>query len=171
MSVSPTDGIPTLVRVFLCPYVGPIPLVGLTLTWSMGRKLALHITFYHSLCSKYMCYTANVCNKRNPSFCLVTLICSGTLLSKELTCSSFSSFKCNIIWQIKQQHQINAALWHRSLQLTKILYSTFWAFHDISSEQLDYARKCSHLFCFAVEAVYFFIFSQKQSIRHMSVSS
>ena len=25
--------IPTLVRVFLCPCVGPFPLVGLTLTW------------------------------------------------------------------------------------------------------------------------------------------
>ena len=25
--------IPTLVRVFLCPWVGPFPLVGLTLTW------------------------------------------------------------------------------------------------------------------------------------------
>ena len=36
--------IPTLVRVFLCPCVGPIPSVGLTLTWCMGRKLALHIT-------------------------------------------------------------------------------------------------------------------------------
>ena len=60
-------------------------------TWSMGRKLALHIiliahlisksaeTFhislhiilYHSICSKYKCYTAKVCNKRNPS--LVTI--------------------------------------------------------------------------------------------------
>ena len=28
--------IPTLVRVFLWPFVGPIPLVVLTLTWSMG---------------------------------------------------------------------------------------------------------------------------------------
>ena len=49
VSVSPTDGIrptqgqrkfpttcPRLVRVFLCPCVGPIPSVGLTLTWSMG---------------------------------------------------------------------------------------------------------------------------------------
>ena len=100
--------IPTLVRVFLCPCVDPIPSVGLTLalfaltkgqrskrqlsksftvviqplstrliklnfcfdlshrrsttasletrnsltlTWSMGRKLALHFTFYHSICS------------------------------------------------------------------------------------------------------------------------
>ena len=33
----------------------------------MGRKLALHITLYHAICSKYKCYTANVCNKRNPS--------------------------------------------------------------------------------------------------------
>ena len=39
--------LPTLVRVFLCPCVDPIPLVGLTLTWSMGRKLALHVTLYH----------------------------------------------------------------------------------------------------------------------------
>ena len=31
---------------FLCPCVGPIPSRGLMLTWSMGRKLALHITFY-----------------------------------------------------------------------------------------------------------------------------
>ena len=29
--------------------------------------LALHITLYHSIRSKYKCYTANVCNKRNPS--------------------------------------------------------------------------------------------------------
>ena len=36
--------ISTLVTVFLGPCVGPIPSVGLTLTWSMGRKLALHIT-------------------------------------------------------------------------------------------------------------------------------
>jgi len=33
--------------------VGPIPSVGLTLTWSMGRKLALHITLYHSIFSKH----------------------------------------------------------------------------------------------------------------------
>ena len=39
--------IPTLVRVFLCPCVGPFPSVGLTLTWFIwGRNLALHITFY-----------------------------------------------------------------------------------------------------------------------------
>ena len=37
------------------------------LTWSMGKKLALHITLYLSICSKYKCYTANLCNKRNPS--------------------------------------------------------------------------------------------------------
>ena len=37
--------IPTLVRVFLCPCVGPLPSVGLTLTWFIwGTKLALHIT-------------------------------------------------------------------------------------------------------------------------------
>ena len=37
--------IPTLVRVFLCPYAGPFPLVGLTLTWFIwGRNLAFHIT-------------------------------------------------------------------------------------------------------------------------------
>ena len=59
--------IPTLVRVFLSPCVGPIPPVGLTLAWSMGRNLALNITLYHSICPKYNCYTANVCNKRNPS--------------------------------------------------------------------------------------------------------
>ena len=35
------DLFPTLVRVLLCSCVGPIPLVGLTLTWS---KLALYIT-------------------------------------------------------------------------------------------------------------------------------
>ena len=63
--------IPTLVRVFLCPCVGPIPSVGLTLRWSMGRKLALHITLYHSTCSKYKCYTANVCKN-------VTLPCTWT---------------------------------------------------------------------------------------------
>ena len=39
--------IPTLVTVFLCPCVGPIPLVGQTLTWFIhvwGTKLALLIT-------------------------------------------------------------------------------------------------------------------------------
>ena len=40
---------PTLVRVFLCPCVGPVPLVGLTLTWfTWDRNLALHVTL-HSL--------------------------------------------------------------------------------------------------------------------------
>ena len=39
--------IPTLVRVFLCPCVGPFPSVGLTLTWFIwDRNLALHITLY-----------------------------------------------------------------------------------------------------------------------------
>ena len=39
--------IPTLVRVFLCPCVGPFPSVGLTLTWFIwDRILALHITVY-----------------------------------------------------------------------------------------------------------------------------
>ena len=37
--------IPTLVRVFLCPCVGPVPSVGLTLTWfTWDRNLALHVT-------------------------------------------------------------------------------------------------------------------------------
>ena len=37
--------IPTLVRVFLCPCVGPVPSVGLTPTWLMwDRNLALHVT-------------------------------------------------------------------------------------------------------------------------------
>ena len=36
---------PILVRLFLCPCVGPIPLVGLTLIWfTWVRKLALNIT-------------------------------------------------------------------------------------------------------------------------------
>ena len=39
--------IPTLVRVFLCPCVGPFPSVGLTLTWFIwDRNRALHITLY-----------------------------------------------------------------------------------------------------------------------------
>ena len=39
------DSIPTLVRVFLCPCVGPFPLVGLMLTWFIrDTKLALHIS-------------------------------------------------------------------------------------------------------------------------------
>ena len=39
--------IPTLVRVFLCPCVGPFASVGLALTWFIwGRYLALHITLY-----------------------------------------------------------------------------------------------------------------------------
>ena len=47
--------------------VGTIPSVGLMLTWSMDRKLALQVAIYHSVCSKYTCYTAYVCNKRYPS--------------------------------------------------------------------------------------------------------
>ena len=36
-----------VVRVFLCPCVGPFPSVGLTLTWFIwDRNLALHITLY-----------------------------------------------------------------------------------------------------------------------------
>ena len=39
--------IPTLVRVFLCPCVGPFPSVGLTLTWFIWDKnRALQITLY-----------------------------------------------------------------------------------------------------------------------------
>ena len=42
--------IPTMVRVFLCPCVGPFPSVGLTLTWFTwfiwDRNIALHITLY-----------------------------------------------------------------------------------------------------------------------------
>ena len=41
--------IPTLVRVFLCPCVGPVPSVGLTLTrFTWDRNLAFHVTL-HSL--------------------------------------------------------------------------------------------------------------------------
>ena len=36
IKVKVVGSIPTLVRVFLCPCVGPIPSVGLMLTWSMG---------------------------------------------------------------------------------------------------------------------------------------
>ena len=39
--------IPTLVRVFLCPFVGPFPSVGRTLTWFIwDRNRALHITLH-----------------------------------------------------------------------------------------------------------------------------
>ena len=39
--------IPTLVRVFLCPCVGPFPSVGLTLSWFIWDiSLALHISLY-----------------------------------------------------------------------------------------------------------------------------
>ena len=39
--------IPTLVRVFLCPCLGPVPSVGLTLTWFIwDRNLALHVTLH-----------------------------------------------------------------------------------------------------------------------------
>ena len=39
--------IPTLVRVFLCPCVGPFPSVGLTLTWFIWeRNLALQVTLH-----------------------------------------------------------------------------------------------------------------------------
>ena len=48
-----TGSIPTLVRVFLCPCVGPFPSVGLTLTWYMGWNIS---TFHHIL-SLYSCLT------------------------------------------------------------------------------------------------------------------
>ena len=57
--------IPTLVRVFLCPCEGPTPSVGLTLRWSMGRKLALHFTFYHSLRRMF------ISSKSNPKHILI----------------------------------------------------------------------------------------------------
>ena len=47
--------IPTLVRVFLCPCVGPFPSVGLTLTWFIwDRNLALDITLYSVNSSCFM---------------------------------------------------------------------------------------------------------------------
>ena len=48
VSVSPTDSIPTLVRVFLCPCVGPFPSVGLTITWFIfifNSSLISQLTF------------------------------------------------------------------------------------------------------------------------------
>ena len=48
--------IPTLVRVFLCPCVGPFPSVGLTLTWFIwDRNIALHITLYSVLHNCSLC--------------------------------------------------------------------------------------------------------------------
>ena len=51
--------IPTLVRVFLCPCVGPFPSVGITLTWFIwGRKLA-HFKLHSnqlSLSDNYLLY-------------------------------------------------------------------------------------------------------------------
>ena len=39
--------VPTLIRVFLCPCVGPVPSVGLTLTWFIwDRNIALHVTLH-----------------------------------------------------------------------------------------------------------------------------
>ena len=81
VSVCPTDGIgptqgqrKTLTREEseLTTFKGrgdvdPIPSVGLALIWSMGRKIALHITFYHSLYSKYKCYTVNLRDNANPT--------------------------------------------------------------------------------------------------------
>ena len=56
VSVSPTDGngptqgqrktLTRVVRVFLCPCVGPFPSVGLTLTWYMGWNIS---TLHHIL--------------------------------------------------------------------------------------------------------------------------
>ena len=68
-------------------YISIPPSVRLTLTWSMGRKLALHISIYHSICSKYKCYTANVCNKRNPSLYLNIFIAVQLTSSFPTTCS------------------------------------------------------------------------------------
>ena len=52
--------IPTLVRVFLCPCVGPFPSVGLTLTWFIwDRNLALHITLY-SVNYSFTCFLNSV---------------------------------------------------------------------------------------------------------------
>ena len=49
MQTKVVGSISTLVRVFLCPCVGPVPSVGLTLKWFIwDRNLALHVTL-HSL--------------------------------------------------------------------------------------------------------------------------
>ena len=60
--------IPTLVRVFLCPCVGPFPSVGLTLTWFIwDRNRALHITLYsvNSLYDSVMsCHVLCFCKRR-----------------------------------------------------------------------------------------------------------
>ena len=55
--------IPTMVRVFLCPCVGPFPSVGLNAHMvHMGLKSSTsHYTLFSYLCLKYKCYTANVC--------------------------------------------------------------------------------------------------------------
>ena len=45
-----------------------IAIVTLGITW--GRKLELQIILYHSIYSKYKCYTANVYDKPNPCLCL-----------------------------------------------------------------------------------------------------
>ena len=63
--------IPTLVRVFLCPCVGPIPSVGLTLTWSMGwntRTLHYILSLYSFLIQVLHGHTLLI--QRNPSLYL-----------------------------------------------------------------------------------------------------
>ena len=58
--------IPTLVRVFLCPCVGPVPSVWLTLTWFIWDKnLELHVTL-HSLRLTLLSYYIHLIPKWPP---------------------------------------------------------------------------------------------------------
>ena len=111
--INPTvvGSIPTMVRVFLCPCVGTIPSLGLTLTWSIGRKWALHVTLYNSICCKYKCYRANVCKKRNSSLYIRSIrrfdegltlepSKSFTMVIRPLStrlCFTLSHRRCNIV--------------------------------------------------------------------------
>ena len=67
--------IPTLVRVFLCPCVGPFPSVGLTLTWFIwDRNIALHITLYSvnsvKITGRFTCTPANAI------YCITCTLCN-----------------------------------------------------------------------------------------------
>ena len=82
--------VPTLIRVFLCPCVGPVPSVGLTLTWFIwDRNIVLHVTL-HSLqlilFKKYVLHGQRL-HKRNLSLYFCMLIAVTLTSSVPTACS------------------------------------------------------------------------------------
>ena len=81
------SSIPTLVRVFLCPCVGPFPSVGLTLTWfKWDRNLALHITLYSVYSRNSQASVSN--DGKIPGFVFVSLLFLSSVIKFEKKCAN-----------------------------------------------------------------------------------